>query len=86
MAPNQLLWWVLFSIVSIVDLTLWTLGFLLNVGPDGRFRLLATAAMLFYVVLGMLVGWGVAAAIWFVGLWIYAIIVGAAEASADSQT
>ena len=58
----------------------------LDIGSDGRFRLLTSAALLLYVVLGMVLGWGIAAAIWFAGLWIYAIIAGSAEASQEART
>ena len=32
--------------------------------------------MLFYIGLAMVVGWAIAAAIWFAGLWLFAIIAG----------
>ena len=80
MDPNLTLWWTFFLIALVLDVVLWGLGFLLDVRPDGRFRLLTSASLVLYVVLGMVLGWGIAAAIWFACLWIYAIIAGAAEA------
>jgi hypothetical protein len=74
MDPNLTLWWTFFLTALVLDGVLWSLGFLIDVGQDGRFRLLSSAALLLYVVLGMVLGWGIAAAIWFVGLWIFAII------------
>jgi hypothetical protein len=74
MDPNLTLWQVFFLFALVVDVILWTLGLRVAVSPDGKFRLFTTAALLLYVVLGMLVGWGIAAAIWFAGLWICAII------------
>ncbi len=74
--PNLTLWWTFFLIALFLDVVLWASGFLLDIGPDGRFRLLISAGLLLYVVLGMVLGWGIATAIWFAGLWIYAIIPG----------
>ena len=76
MDPNPTLWWTFFLIALFLDVVLWASGFLLDIGPDGRFRLLTSAGLLLYVVLGMFLGWGIATAIWFSGLWIYAIIAG----------
>jgi hypothetical protein len=80
MDPHLTPWWMFFWFALVVDVVLWILGFRIDVGPDARFRLFATAALLLYIVLGMLVGWGIAAAIWFAGLWICAIIAGSALA------
>lgn len=81
MDSNLTLWWTFFLIALVLDILLWALGFLVVVGPDGRFRLFAAAALLLYVVLGMILGWGNAAAIWFSGFWIVAIVAGAGDVS-----
>ena len=76
MDPNLTLWLTCFLIVVVLDVVLFATGFLLDVSPDTRFRLLSSAALLLYVVLGMVLGWGIAAAIWFAGIWVYGIIHG----------
>ena len=81
MDSNLTLWWTFFLITLGLDVLLWALGFLAVVGPDERFRLFAAAALLLYVVLGMILGWGVAAAIWFSGFWIVAIVAGGGDVS-----
>jgi hypothetical protein len=86
MDPYQLIWWMVFGLVLIVDIILWTVGLLLDFGPDGRFRLLVTAAMLLFAVLGMAIGWMWAAIIWFIALWVYAILAGLAEPSTEIRS
>ena len=70
------LWVVVFLIVVLSDVILWGLGFFLDVDQDNRFCLISAAAVLFYIGLAMVVGWAIAAAIWFAGLWLFAIIAG----------
>ena len=86
MDPGQMLWWTFFVIALVLDVALWAMGLLLDVGSDSRLRLLMVAAVLLFVVLGMFFGWAIAAAIWFVGLWIYAIIAGTAEANREARS
>ena len=76
MDPSLALWWTFFAIAVVLNVALWATGFLLDIGPEGRFRLLSAAAVLSYVVLGMMLGWAIASAIWFGGLWIYAVVAG----------
>ncbi len=80
------LWWTCFLIALVLDIVLWASAVLLVARPDGRFQLLVSAAIVLYVVLGMLLGWGIAAAIWFVGLWILAIIASGAQTSEDARS
>ncbi len=81
MDPNLTLWWGFFLSVLVLDVVLWSLALLVDAGPEGRFRLSALAAVLVYVLLGLVLGWGVAAAIWCGGLWLWAIIAGNTETS-----
>ena len=74
MDPSLTLWWAFFISAVVVDVVLWSVGILGGVEPDTQFRLFISAALVLLVILGMLFGWGIAAAIWFSGLWIYAII------------
>jgi hypothetical protein len=83
--PNVLLWWVVFCVLVIVDVLFWILGIVLDSGSGGRFRALTTAALLLYVVLGMVVGWGIAAVICLVGLWVFAVIANAVNPDLFSE-
>jgi hypothetical protein len=80
------LWWTCFLIALVLDIVLWSLAFLLVVGPDARFRLLTAAAIVLYVILGMILGWGFAAAIGAVALWILAIIACGTRTSEDTRS
>jgi hypothetical protein len=57
-----------------LDASLWLLAFMLVVSPEARFRLLAAAALVLYVVLVLFLGIGLASAIWFGGLWVFGIV------------
>jgi hypothetical protein len=80
MDANLVLWWLCLSLVAVLDVVLWSLGFLMEAHPDTRFRLFSGAAALAFVVLGMLLGFAVAATILFVALWIFAIVAGVGRA------
>jgi hypothetical protein len=80
MDPNLVLWWLCLSLVAVLDVVLWSLGFLVDAHPDTRFRLFSGAAVLAFVVIGMLLGFAVAAAMLFVALWIFAIAAGVRRA------
>ncbi len=77
MDSSLTLWWVIFLNVLVVDVLLWIFGFILDVSRDGRLRLHTIAALLLYVVLGMFIGWRIAAAFWLAGFWVYAIFASA---------
>lgn len=64
----------IFVIALVVDLILWALAFLVDAGPDERFRLFVAASLLLFVVLGMAFGWGLALTAGMLALWGYAII------------
>ena len=59
-----------------LDAMLWATGLLLDVSADSRFRLLSGAVILLYVPLGLVIGFGWGSAIWFGGMWVYAILAG----------
>jgi hypothetical protein len=80
MDPNLVLWWLSLSLMAVLGVVLWSLGFLLETRPDTRFRLLTGGALVTYVVSGVLLGFALATAMLFVALWGFAIAAGVGRA------
>lgn len=78
-------WALLLGMIG-VDVALWGMGCVMDVSSDTRFRLLAAAAIVLYLILGMLLGWSWASAICLAGIWIWAIVATAAKATTPTES
>jgi hypothetical protein len=78
-----LLWWLVFALLVILDAVLWGAGFALPLRGETRFRCLSAAAVVTYFVVWMLAGLVPATVLGAVGLWLYAVLVGANEPQAQ---
>jgi hypothetical protein len=76
---------LVFSAALASWLVLWFFGFRTH-DADNRFRCLSIGTLALYIVLGEIcasigLSWGGATAIWFLGLWIFAILGSAGSSS-----
>ncbi len=76
-----LLEWIGIVLTGALAVLFWTLGGILDVNSDSRFRLFTVATAFSFIALGLFLGFAIAAAACGILIWIYAIFAGMERAT-----